>query len=109
MKIMLNFEVLIPLNSYTFCPFLAVHSILENLKVSKKLNSVSGCSLEVLLIFVVSCHNKSCFENDVVFLCQSTVMLNASKHNHHIRLGLLQRKVTSENIIDKRNQSSGFQ
>ena len=27
-------------------------------------------------------------------ICHSTVMLNASKHNHHIRLGLLQRKVT---------------
>ena len=52
---------------YTFCLFLAVNSILENLKVSKKLNSVSGCSLEVLLIFVASCHNKSCIENDVVF------------------------------------------
>ena len=48
--------------------FSSGRSILENLKVSKKLNSVSGCSLEVLnLIFVVSCHNKSCIENDVVF------------------------------------------
>ena len=92
--------------------FSSGRSILENLKVSKKLNSVSGCSLEVLyLIFVVSCHNKSCFENDVVFYANAcTVMLNASKHNHHIRLGLMQRKVTSENIIDeKKNQSSGFQ
>ena len=62
MKSTPNFEVLIPLNSYTFCLFLAVHSILENLKVSKKLNSVSGCTLEVLLIFVVSCHDKSCIE-----------------------------------------------
>ena len=39
---------------------------MENLKVSEKLNLVSGCSLEVVLIFVVSCHNKSCVENDVV-------------------------------------------
>ena len=51
---------------YTFCPFLPVNPILENLKVSKKVNSVSGCTLEVLLIHVVSCHNKSCTENDVV-------------------------------------------
>ena len=51
---------------YTFCLFLSVNPILENLKVSKKLNSVSGCTLEVLLINVVSCHNKSCTENDVV-------------------------------------------
>ena len=42
-------------------------------------------------------------------ICHSTVMHNASKHNHHIRLGLMQRKVTSENIIDEKNQSSGFQ
>ena len=34
--------------------------------MSEKLNSVSGCTLEVLLINVVSCHNKSCTENDVV-------------------------------------------
>ena len=67
MKLTPNFEVLIPLNSYTFCLFLAVHSILENLKVSKKLNSVSGCTLEVLLIFIVSLITlKSCIENDVV-------------------------------------------
>ena len=66
MKIAPNFEVFIPLTR-TFCLFLAVHSILENLKVSKKLNSVSGSTLVVLLIFVVSCHNKSCNENDVVF------------------------------------------
>ena len=66
MKITPNSEVLILLNSYTFCIFPPLHSILENLKVSEKLNSVSGCSLEVLLIFVVSCHNKSCIENDVV-------------------------------------------
>ena len=52
---------------YTFCLFLAVNSILENLKVSKKLNSVSGCTLEVLLIFVVTCDNKSCFESGGVF------------------------------------------
>ena len=37
-----------------FLSFSSGRSILANLKVSKKLNSVSGCSLEVLLIFVVS-------------------------------------------------------
>ena len=68
MKITPNFEMVIYLNSYTFCLFLAVHLTLENLKVIEKLNSVSGCTLEVLLIFVVSCHNKSFTENDVV-LC----------------------------------------
>lgn len=51
---------------YTFCLFLSVNPILENLNVSEKLNSVSGCTLEVLLINVVSSHNKSCTENDVV-------------------------------------------
>ena len=52
--------------AYTFYLFLSVNSILENLTVSEKLNLVSGCSLEVVLIFVVSCHNESCVENDVV-------------------------------------------
>ena len=63
MKITPNLEMVIYLNSLTLCLFLAVHSILENLKVSEKLNSVSGCTLEMLLIFVVSCHNKSFTEN----------------------------------------------